>query len=114
MDAAGRLLLGGLVETHVHLDKTCILDRCPAAEGSVAEAVRLTSAAKRSFTPQDVYARGQRTLERAIGWGTTRMRTHVEVDPASGCAASRACRRWRGTTPGRSTSSCACSRRKGC
>ncbi len=84
MDAAGRLLLGGLVETHVHLDKTCILDRCPAAEGSVAEAVRLTSAAKRSFTPQDVYARGQRTLERAIGWGTTRMRTHVEVDPGIG------------------------------
>ena len=84
LDAGGRLLLPGLVETHVHLDKTCILDRCPAAEGSVAEAVRLTAAAKHSFTPQDVYARGRRTLERAIGWGTTRMRTHVEVDPGIG------------------------------
>ncbi len=84
IDAANCLLIPGLVETHVHLDKTCILDRCPAAEGSVAEAVRLTSAAKRDFTPDDVYARGQRTLERAIGWGTTRMRTHVEVDPGIG------------------------------
>ena len=84
IEAQGRLLLAGLVETHVHLDKTCILDRCTAAEGSVAEAVRLTSLAKRSFTPEDVYARGQRTLERAIGWGTTRMRTHVEVDPGIG------------------------------
>ena len=82
--AEGRLLIPGLVETHLHLDKTCILDRCTASEGSVAEAVRLTSAAKRGFTPEDVYARGRRTLERCIGWGTTRIRTHVEVDPGIG------------------------------
>jgi cytosine deaminase len=84
LEAHGNLLVPGLVETHVHLDKTCILDRCPAAEGSVAEAVRLTSAAKRDFTPEDVYARGRRTLERGISWGTMRMRTHVEVDPGIG------------------------------
>jgi cytosine deaminase len=84
LEADGRLLVPGLVETHIHLDKTCILDRCPAAEGSVAEAVRLTSAAKRDFTPEDVYARGRRTLERGISWGTMRMRTHVEVDPGIG------------------------------
>ena len=82
--ADGCLLLPGLVETHVHLDKTCILDRCPAAEGSVTEAVRLTAKAKAGFTPEDVYARGRRTLERAVGWGTTRMRTHVEVDTGIG------------------------------
>ncbi len=84
LDAGYKLVVPGLVETHVHLDKTCILDRCPASEGSVTEAVRLTAAAKAGFTPQDVYDRGQRTLERAIGWGTTRMRTHVEVDPGIG------------------------------
>ncbi len=84
LPADGCLLTPGLVETHVHLDKTCILDRCTASEGSVAEAVRLTAAAKASFTPEDVYARGRRTLERAIGWGTSRMRTHVEVDPGIG------------------------------
>ncbi len=84
LDAGNKLVVPGLVETHVHLDKTCILDRCPASEGSVTEAVRLTAAAKAGFTPQDVYDRGQRTLERAIGWGTTRMRTHVEVDPGIG------------------------------
>ena len=46
--------------------------------------MRLTAAAKRGFTPEDVYARGRQTLERAIGWGTTRIRTHVEVDPGIG------------------------------
>ncbi len=82
--ACGCLVVPGLVETHVHLDKTCILDRCQASEGSVTEAVRLTSAAKRNFTADDVYTRGSRLLDRAIAWGTTRMRTHVEVDPGIG------------------------------
>lgn len=82
--AEGCLLLPGLVETHFHLDKTCIMDRCAPREGTVAEAVRLTAAAKRGFTPEDVYARGRQVLERAVGWGTMHMRTHVEVDPGIG------------------------------
>ena len=84
LHATGCLLTPGLVETHLHLDKTCILDRCAVSEGSVTEAVRLTAAAKRDFTPDDVYARGRRTLDRCIGWGTNRIRTHVEVDPVIG------------------------------
>lgn len=84
LDAGGRLVTGGLVETHIHLDKTCILDRCRAVEGSVAEAVRETATAKRGFTAEDVYARGKRTLEKCICGGTTRLRTHVELDPVIG------------------------------
>ncbi len=84
LEAGGLLLTAGLVETHLHLDKTCILDRCRAAEGSVAEAVRETAGAKRGFTPEDVYARGRRTLEKCICGGTTRVRTQVELDPVIG------------------------------
>src|SRR5580693_3126130 len=84
LDAAGCLLVPGLIETHIHLDKTCILDRCRIEEGTVAEAVRETAAAKRGFTVEDVYARGKRTLERCITQGTMRMRTHVELDPGIG------------------------------
>lgn len=84
IDADGMLVVPGLVETHIHLDKTCILDRCAAAEGSVAEAVRETAKAKRGFTPEDVYARGRHTLRKCICHGTTRMRTHVELDPVVG------------------------------
>jgi cytosine deaminase len=78
------LVVPGLIETHIHLDKTCILDRCRIEEGTVAEAVRETAAAKRGFTPEDVYARGKKTLERCISHGTMRMRTHVELDPGIG------------------------------
>lgn len=84
LKAEGCLVVPGLIETHIHLDKTCILDRCRIEEGTVAEAVRETAAAKRGFTVEDVYARGSRTLERCITQGTMRMRTHVELDPGIG------------------------------
>jgi len=84
LDAAGCLLVPGLIETHIHLDKTCILDRCRIEEGTVAEAVRETAAAKRNFTVEDVYARAKQTLQRCIAHGTMRMRTHVELDPGIG------------------------------
>ncbi|MBV8849590.1 MAG: amidohydrolase family protein, partial [Methylobacteriaceae bacterium] len=81
INAEEMLVVPGLIETHIHLDKTCILDRCRTEEGTVQEAVRETSQAKRSFTVEDVYARAKRTLERCIVHGTMRMRTHVELDP---------------------------------
>jgi cytosine/creatinine deaminase len=84
LDASGCLLVPGLIETHIHLDKTCILDRCRIEQGTVVEAARETAAAKRSFTVEDVYARGRQTLERCISHGTTRLRTHVELDPGIG------------------------------
>ncbi len=84
LDAGGCLVVPGMIETHIHLDKTCILDRCRIEEGTVAEAVRETAAAKRNFTVEDVYDRGKRTLERCIAQGTMRMRTHVELDPGIG------------------------------
>jgi cytosine/creatinine deaminase len=83
-DAAGCLLVPGLIETHIHLDKTCILDRCRIEEGTVAEAVRETAAAKRNFTIEDVYIRAKQTLQRCIAHGTMRMRTHVELDSGIG------------------------------
>ena len=84
LDAAGCLVVPGLIETHIHLDKTCILDRCHIEEGTVAEAVRVTAAAKRDFTAEDIYWRAKQTLERCISHGTMRMRTHVELDPGIG------------------------------
>ncbi len=92
-DAGGRLAVPGFVDTHIHLDKSCILGRCNCREGTLAEAIAQTAAAKRGFTEADVYERAQRTLEKAILQGTTRMRTHVEVDPRIGLTSFRAIRR---------------------
>ena len=92
-DLDGRLVIPGLVETHIHLDKSCILDRCRSEQGTLDEAVAEVAAAKRAFTEDDVYERGRRTLEKAITQGTTHMRTHVEVDPRVGLRSFDAIRR---------------------
>lgn len=82
-DLAGRVVSPGLVETHIHLDKACILDRCPAGR-DLATAIAAVSAAKAQFTAEDVATRAGRTLDKAIGHGTQLMRTHVELDPKIG------------------------------
>ncbi|QOG19273.1 MULTISPECIES: amidohydrolase family protein [Bradyrhizobium] len=84
IDLGGHLALPGFVDTHIHLDKACLLGRCGHDHGSVSEAIRAVAGMKKDFTVEDVYARGARVLERAIVHGTTRMRTHVEIDPRIG------------------------------
>ncbi|MCA6121011.1 amidohydrolase family protein [Bradyrhizobium sp. WSM 1704] len=84
IDLGGRLALPGFVDSHIHLDKACLLGRCGHDHANVTEAIRAVAAMKRDFTVEDVYARGARVLERAITAGTTRMRTHVEIDPRVG------------------------------
>ncbi|MGE8358805.1 amidohydrolase family protein [Pseudomonas sp.] len=93
LDLDGKLLLPGLVETHIHLDKACIMQRCQLEEGTLAEAIAQTRAAKAEFTEADVYARGAQVLEKAIAQGTTHMRTHVEIDPQIGLTGFHAVRR---------------------
>jgi cytosine/creatinine deaminase len=89
----GRLVLAGFVETHIHLDKSVILERCRCEQGTLKEAIAEVAAAKCAFTEEDIYARGRRTLEKAILHGTMRMRTHVEVDPRVGLKGFNAIRR---------------------
>src|SRR5664279_6367237 len=79
-DAEGHLACAGMVETHIHLDKSRIIDRCPPEDGRNPNAMPRVAAVKRSFTEADVYRRASRTLEECIKHGTTRMRTHVELD----------------------------------
>ena len=92
-DAGGRLAIAGFVDTHIHLDKSCILGRCDCREGTLQEAIAQVAKAKRAFTEEDVYERGRRTLEKAILQGTIHMRTHVEVDPRIDLTSFRAIRR---------------------
>jgi len=89
----GELVLPGLVETHIHLDKSCIMDRCRIVEGTLQEAIAETARAKAAFTEDDIDARARRTLEKAILAGTQFMRTHVEVDPRIGLKSFNVLRR---------------------
>jgi len=84
IDAGGRLTTPGLIESHIHLDKSRILDRCSASEREGRDHMQRVSAVKQSFTVEDVHARAKTTLEQCLTHGTMHMRTHVELDPNVG------------------------------
>ena len=80
-----RLVCSGFVETHIHLDKACILGRCEhTKKRNPHMAMERVSAVKHTFTVEDVIERASATIEKCIGHGATRMRTHCEVDPKVG------------------------------
>jgi len=84
-EGGGRVVSAGFVETHIHLDKSCILARCGCAKQRFPHgAMESVSAVKHTFTVEDVTERASRTIENCILHGATRMRTHAEVDPKVG------------------------------
>jgi cytosine/creatinine deaminase len=84
-DAEGCLCCAGLIETHIHLDKSRIVDRCaPEPSRSQPDHMRRVQAVKPTFTMEDIYARAKQTLESCIKHGATRIRTHVEIDAPVG------------------------------
>ncbi|KAM3093363.1 amidohydrolase family protein [Phormidesmis sp. 146-35] len=90
INAAHKLVIPGLVDAHFHLDKALLLDRCHSIEGTFAEAMSQTLQAKQTFTIADIQTRARRVIKRAIAFGTTAMRSHVEVDSAIGLTAIKA------------------------
>jgi len=85
IDAGGKLVSPGLVESHFHLDKAMISDRVPFQPNRmVRDHMERTASIKHTFTPEDIYARAQATLEQCLLHGVTHMRTQIEVDPNVG------------------------------
>ncbi|MDH5537512.1 MAG: amidohydrolase family protein, partial [Betaproteobacteria bacterium] len=81
VDARGRFVSPGLVESHFHLDKSRILDRVdPLPDRRATDYMKRVSAVKDTFTPEDIYARSRQTLEQCAVNGVMSMRTHIEVD----------------------------------
>ena len=83
-DANGLLACPGLIESHIHLDKSRIIDRCAPQERAKLSPVFGVTPVKKNMTVEDVHARAAATLEECIKHGATRMRTQVEVDPGIG------------------------------
>lgn len=83
----GALVTAAYTDVHHHLDKAF----APAANrsGTLDEAIRLSAALKRRATEADVHARVLRGARMALAHGTTRLRTHVDVDPVAGLTGVR-------------------------
>ena len=100
-DAAGLLVLPGLVESHIHLDKTLLGSpwRPHAAADSVQGRVAHEKAMRRELSVP-VEERADRLLARCLASGTTRVRSHVDLDEVTGLSGLEALLRvreaWRG------------------
>src|SRR5579875_1087501 len=81
LDVAGRLVLPGLVEGQIHLDKALTRDRILNRSGTLAEAIRCNLTLSSSVSEEDIVERATTTALWALRCGTTMLRTHVNVDP---------------------------------
>ncbi|MCA0756230.1 amidohydrolase family protein [Paenibacillus sp. N4] len=90
LDAKGGMLLPGLIEPHIHLEKAYLLSRMEQEAASLQDAIKMTAEMKRSFTREDMAARSLAVVREAVRSGVTHMRCHAEVDPILGLSAFEA------------------------
>jgi len=84
IEANGKVLIPGLIEAHLHLDKALIADRKPNKSGTLKEAIEVTGELKPTFTNEDIEKRAKATLDMLIKHGVTYVRTQSEFDPSGG------------------------------
>src|SRR5437763_12434267 len=65
-DAQGLLACPGLIETHIHLDKSRIIDRCAPQDRASLSPVKSVTPLKAAMTAEDVRTRAAATLEQCI------------------------------------------------
>jgi cytosine/creatinine deaminase len=78
IDMDGGQVWPGLVDAHVHLDKTQIWPRTTNPDGTHSGARLATGADRANWTEDDVRARFEFGLECAYAHGTIAMRTHID------------------------------------
>ncbi|MBF6170243.1 amidohydrolase family protein [Nocardia blacklockiae] len=101
IDCAGRVVIPGLIESHLHVDKALLDAERPNPDGTLAGAIAVTAELKRGFTVESIRERGRRVLDAAIGHGTTLVRAHPDVDPIVGLRGVEALRELREEYRGR-------------
>ena len=81
VDLAGALILPGLIDGHIHLDKTLLgMPFTPHRRGaSVAERIRIEKELRRGLGVP-VEERAMRLVEQVVAFGTVALRTHVDID----------------------------------
>jgi cytosine/creatinine deaminase len=84
VECRGQLVLPTFTDAHVHLDKALIRDELREHDGTLAGAIGATHERKRSYTMEDVRARARAVIEDSVRLGTTRIRSHVDVDTIGG------------------------------
>jgi cytosine deaminase len=89
----GLLALPALIDIHAHLDKAYLGEELPPGDGTLEGAIAALRDRKRRYTPDEVAARATRRLRSTVAAGATRIRSHVDIDPAAGLVGLEGVRR---------------------
>src|SRR6266516_1289569 len=84
VDCGRQLVLPAFIDGHVHLDKALIRSQLREHDGTLAGAIDSIHERKRRYTVEDVRGRARRVIEDSVVSGTTRLRSHVDVDTIAG------------------------------
>lgn len=78
LERPARILLPGLVESHVHLDKCHSVERCRDVGGGLDAAIEAQLRDKALWTAEDLRTRASRGLSELIAAGCRAVRTHID------------------------------------
>ncbi len=85
LNVDGRLVSCAFLQPHIHLDKVGTLPSLGRNRtGTLAEAIDILHRVKRASTPAEVAERAGVVIRQAVLSGTTRIRSHVDVDTVGG------------------------------
>jgi len=85
IDAGSKLVVPGFIDPHIHLDKVNIVDVVrPNKSGTLKEAIEIIWEKKAQYTVEDIVERAGDVIKRGALNGTTRMRSHVDIDTIGG------------------------------
>lgn len=81
IDVKNMLVAPTFVNTHMHFDKayTALRGRESAVE-TLEDSIRIMHDIKRHYTVEDVKARAVRAIRECVMYGTTKLRTNVDID----------------------------------
>ncbi|MBL7494547.1 amidohydrolase family protein [Frankia sp. AgW1.1] len=100
VDLSGHVLLASFVEPHAHLDKALTASLVPNLTGDLLGAVAAMDTLRPMTTRADIIARAEAALRIHLAFGTTHIRTHVNVLTGVGLEGLEALievrERWRG------------------
>jgi cytosine/creatinine deaminase len=73
-----QMLLPALVDMHLHIDKTFVVDEVGAAEGDLSAAIERMAKHRDGWSAEQIESRMQRALQEAYAHGTRALRTHLD------------------------------------
>ncbi len=99
IDAEGKLVTPTFINPHMHLDKVyTALEGRESNYETLEESIKIMHDLKRTYTVEDVKKRAVRAIKECVSYGTTKIRTSVDIDNISGLiglkgvlAAKKAC-----------------------